>query len=91
MDLKIWLRIGDFAEYESFDDLDSATDTLDDLNIGPVLGWFDSGPGVGFQAPGYTGHNFVSLFWGDSEGNLVTPLSSFERETVERTLATIED
>jgi len=88
MDLKIWLRIGDCAEYESFDDLDSATDWLDDLNVGPVTGWIDSGPGVGYTAPGYNGPNLVSLFWGDGEGNLVAPLSSFERETVERKLAT---
>lgn len=76
---QLWVRVGDAGEYESFgDDLDALVDYLNELQVGTVTGWVDTGPGVGFTTPNYHGLDFISCFWGDADGNLVAPLTCLE-------------
>ena len=84
MSERLWLRVGDAGEYESFgDDLDALLDHLNELGVGTVTGWIDAGPGVGFETPNYHGYDFISLFWGDAHADLTHPLRAAERAVVE--------
>ena len=64
------------------DDLAALLDYLNELNVGAVTGWIDAGPGVGFATPNYHGYDFISLFWGDADANLIRPLDDAERAAV---------
>jgi hypothetical protein len=84
MSLQLWVRVGDDGDYQSFgDDWDALIDYLNDLSVGTVTGWIDAGAGVGFQTPNYHGYDFVSLFWGDANADLVAHLTGRERATME--------
>jgi hypothetical protein len=81
---QLWLRVGDAGDYENFgDDFAALLDYLNDLNVGTATDWIDAGPGVGFVTPNYHGYDFISLFWGDAQANLVRPLNHTERAAVE--------
>ena len=85
---QLWVRVGDAGEYESFgNDLDALLDYLNDLSVGQVDHWIDSGPGVGFATPNYHGYDFISCYWGDANANLVRPLNGAERAAAEAGLA----
>jgi len=79
----LWIRIGDAGDYVSFDNLDAAIDDLNAMEVGTVDYWNDGGVGIGFATPNYHGHDFVSCFWGDEDGDLCRPLSPEERSYVE--------
>jgi hypothetical protein len=80
---RLWIRVGDAGEYESLDSLDDALDYLNELSVGQVDRWIDGGPGVGFATPNYHGYDFISLFWGDDDANLIRALDGQERAAVE--------
>ncbi len=80
---RLWVRVGDAGEYEAFDGIEEAVDYLNELNVGQVDHWIDSGPGVGFATPNYHGYDFISCFWGDTDANLSAPLDAGERAAVE--------
>ena len=83
MSEQLWLRVGDAGDYENFgDDFDALLEYLNELHVGSVTGWIDGGPGVGFATPNYHGYDFVSLFWGDAQADLVRPLDDAERTAV---------
>jgi len=82
----VWVRVGDAGEYEQFGDLGAAFDYLNELSIGEVEGWLDGPHVIGIETPNYWGDNCVSIFWGDSEGNLIRPLDRTERILTENTL-----
>jgi hypothetical protein len=87
MNEQFWVRVGDAGEYESFgNDISDLTDYLNELSVGQVTGWIDAGPGVGFETPNYHGYDFISLFVGDNEANLIRPLDAGERAAVECSL-----
>lgn len=86
----LWLRIGDGGEYEKFgDDFDALADALYEGSV-PADGFAWRADGTGFETPNYPGQNYVSLFWGDEQGNLVEPLSIDERRDVEARLRKLE-
>ena len=82
----IWVRVGDAGEYEAFDGLDEAVEYLNELGVGRVDHWINGGPGVGIGTPNYHGHDFVSLYHGDADANLVSNLLPDERVFVEDAL-----
>lgn len=86
MDAKLWLRIGDQGDYQPVDGIDEAVEFLREMDAGSVIGWVDGGRGIGLETERYYGGEFVSLFWGDSEANLVEVLSDDERRMVEGAL-----
>jgi hypothetical protein len=86
-DYHLWVRVGDAGDYEHFgDDLLALIDYLNELQVGNVTSWIDAGPGVGFSTPNYHGLDFISLFWGDAQGNFCSALDGSERADVEASL-----
>lgn len=66
-DAKVWLRLGDNAEYESYDT---------PYEAGQVVGQYtpDRKPvyvSKGVTLEGFQNHNYISLFWGDDEAQPV--------------------
>ena len=92
-DLRIWMRVGDQGEYESFDSLDEAVEELhsyldmDDQCIGHDVNRYTGPALVGIEVGQFQGDNGVSLYWGDDDAQLVTPIDALELSIVERKLA----
>ena len=86
-----WIRIGDGGDYQHFDGLDDAVEHLNECRIGQIDHWVDSGFGVGIDTPNFHGRDFVSLFVGDTAGNLTRHLTRWERAFVESQLAAVLD
>ena len=85
--MRLWVRVGDSGDYQSFgDDLEALIDYLNDLSVGTVTGWIDSGYGVGFETPNYHGADFISCFWGDANADLLAHLFASERRIIESQL-----
>ncbi len=83
---RLWTRVGDAGDdYDHFS-LEEMVDTLNDLQVGKVDHWVAGYPGFGFATPNYHGHDFVSCFWGNVEGNFVRYLTPEERVYVESNL-----
>jgi hypothetical protein len=80
--MQIWVRVGDAGDYQTWDGLDDAIEYLNELNVGQVVGWIDSGPGVGVETVNYHGLDFISLYWGDKDANLTRSLNRSERSYV---------
>jgi len=84
---RLWVRVGDAGEYESFgEDLLALCEYLNDCRAGRITGWVDHGAGVGIETANYWGNDFISLFWGDANANLLRPLTRGERAVVEASL-----
>ena len=81
-----WMRVGDQGDYAPYDDLDTVIDTLNEWRVGEVTGWVESGIGVGLETMSCYGYDFVSLFWGDDQANLIRPLDAEERANVEESV-----
>ena len=82
----VWVRVGDDGAYESFDLLYDALEYLNALGVGGVTGWVVSPIGVGVETVNYWGFDFISLFWGDEQANLIRELDGEERLIVESEL-----
>jgi hypothetical protein len=82
--VKLWLRAGDIAEYHPFESLEKAAKDLSGLAPGArVLKWLDAGAEV---EPEFTGRNYVSIYYGDEEGDFLRNLTDEEKETFENAL-----
>ena len=78
----IWLRIGDAGEYQKFDNPEKAGDYLGDSiffskPLQCTFLTFRSGIEI---TPGFTGLNYISLFWGDGEAQRTHDLSKKDRK-----------
>ena len=78
----IWLRVGDMGEYESFDALTEALDYLNELSVGEVTHWRPAG----IETVNCWGHDYISLYHGDADANLLFDMLPDERMFVEETL-----
>ena len=78
-----WIRVGDQGDYQPVDDLDAVIDSLNEWQVGEVTGWVEGGIGVGLETTKCYGYDFISLFWGDDQANLIRPLDAEERAAVE--------
>lgn len=88
MQSRIWMRIGDQGEYESFRDPHEAGEKfapfLDKLEqfegLDLVRDAFPPGrptDTIGFMVPGlFEGNNYVSLYWGDQEADWMRDISN---------------
>ena len=75
--------MGDSGEYEALDSLEEAVEYLNEFGVGRVETWINGGRGVGIETPKHHGFDFISLFHGDSDANLVSKLLPDERAFVE--------
>ena len=78
----IWIRVGDAADYQAFDGLEEVVDYLKELGVGPVDHWRAGG----VDTLNYWGRNYISLYHGDTDANLVSNLLPDERVFVEDAL-----
>ena len=78
-----WIRVGDQGDYQPVDNLDAVIDSLNEWRVGEVTAWVKSGIGVGVETEHCYGYDFISLFVGDDQGNLIRSLKSRERAAVE--------
>lgn len=72
----LWVRVGDAGEYEKCVDLDDAIEYLNELRVGKITGWVQSG----FETVNYYGQDYVSIFYGDSEANHLADIGEDEDE-----------
>lgn len=80
--LQLWLRLGDNAEYETFgDDFDALANMLKEAGIRLPIVW--SNGLHGFESSGFTGRDYVTLFWGDKDRNFEKDLDKKQQELVE--------
>lgn len=84
-----WIRVGDEGDYQAVDELAAIIDSLNEWRVGEVTGWVETGIGVGLETTACHGYDFISLFVGDREANLVRPLNGWERGRVEAGLKAV--
>ena len=82
----VWIRLGDDDDYHAFDGLDEIADLLAEVGIHEVerYGLY------GVSAPGFRGHNYISLYWGphpgDGSAEASRGLTEFELIVLQRML-----
>ena len=70
----LWMRLGDGGDYERFDGIGEAADSLRENRVrGPYRKCMG-----GIKAPGFQGNNYISLYWGDEDANLTQQLNDTE-------------
>ncbi len=70
---KVWMRLGDNDDYHSFDNMFDAGTELGTYLESREFQMKDLGSlsnGTGICAPGFEGHNYISLFWGDDDAQI---------------------
>lgn len=83
---RVWVRVGDAGDYEQFIGLGFALDYLNELGVGEIDDWINDPHAVGCETPNYWGNDYISLYWGDANANLIRPLDENERILAENTL-----
>ena len=78
-----WIRVGEEGDYQAVDDIAAVVETLNSWRISEVTGWVAGGIGIGLETTECHGYDFVSLFWGDDEANVIRSLNGWERAAVE--------
>jgi hypothetical protein len=74
---RIWIRMGDASEYESFDGVEEAGCALMESGVNPKK---VHAVEKGMVAPGFAGRNYISLFWGDAKAQFIRELTPEEFE-----------
>ncbi len=73
----LWLRLGDGSDYEQLgSDLGAVASILNDAYLGGNIAARQGG----LTSANYRGANYISLYWGDEDGNLNRSLSDDEFE-----------
>ncbi len=76
---KLWMRLGDNGEYNEFgSDLDAVADVLIEAGVGPEI--FQRHGGI--HADGYSGCNYISLYWGDDDAEHERDLTDGEFDRI---------
>jgi hypothetical protein len=76
---RLWIRMGDASDYESFDCVEDAGSSLMESGINPKKAHAVE---KGMVAPGFTGRNYISLFWGDAKAQFIRELTPEEFEAM---------
>ena len=68
---KVWMRMGDVDDYHDFDNMFSAGSEIGSYLSETGTEKFTAGDirwqGKGLEMAGFTGYNYISLFWGDND------------------------
>jgi len=84
---QLWMRLGNMNDYEEFgDNFDSAAREASESGIDRVDSWIKRG---GFTAFGFEERNYVSLYWGDDNADMIRPLNRQEQKKFEKALTRI--
>jgi hypothetical protein len=82
----LWTRFGDHSDYNDHAELDNVAETLHELGVGQVTGH----SGRSLFAPGFEGANYISLFWGDGDAQIIRDTTWAERAYVIDCLARLQ-
>ena len=81
---RVWIRLGDLAEYEAFDTpYDAGFEVRQRLPERVLPSYFYRAAGVSIP-PNFIGNNYISLFWGDKDAQWIRDLSEEEKRDFER-------
>jgi len=81
---RLWMRLGDMSDYEEFgNDFDEVADLAAEAGIDQVDKWVRSG----FTALGFESNNYVSLYWGDDDADMIRPLNKQDQRKFKKALA----
>ena len=81
----VWVRLGDADNYNQFDDLHDAAEYVAELGVKRV----ERNQTYGVVADGFTGRNYISLFYGDDEAQPTKDVSDQDIQDFNRELAKI--
>jgi hypothetical protein len=73
----LYARLGDAADYQGFKSIAELKDELRNNNINAPYERFDILK-YGIQAKGFTGHNYISVYYGKNAGEPIACLSDDE-------------
>ncbi len=82
---RVWIRLGDLAEYEAFDTpYDAGFNVGERIGVGKPepLAFHYRAAGVSIP-PIFVGNNYISLFWGDEDAQWVRDLTNIEKRQFE--------
>ena len=84
--MKIWIRVGDADDYNSFDGYDEVAQHLATFEVKKInvkrYGQY------GAKAENFKGNNYISLFWGDNnEPDPIKNLTDNERKQINRSIS----
>jgi hypothetical protein len=80
-----WVRVGEERDYVVFQDLANVIVYLNRLKVG-VAAYWRMGRETGFETAKYQGDNYIALYRGGREGNIISALLPDERISVEEGL-----
>jgi len=78
----LWVRVGDADDYNHFDDLAEAAEYMAQFGLVHVWRKFK----YGVDAEGFTGNNYISLFYGDEEAQPTRDVSTRDIQRLNRHL-----
>ena len=82
---RVWIRLGDLAEYEAFDNpYDAGLDVGERIGVGKPepLAFYYRAAGVSIP-PSFVVNNYISLFWGDEGAQWIRDLTNIEKRRFE--------
>lgn len=71
--MQLWLRLGDAGDYEAWDDIEQVAGILQECSVTDL-----TTVAGGIEACGFEGDNYISLYWGDAEAELIRELTEAE-------------
>jgi hypothetical protein len=81
---KVWMRMGDNDDYHDFDDPFEAGSSLGAFLSETGTKTFKAGDARwrdhGVEAGGFTGYNYISLFWGDKDAQDAQGLNDSDKQ-----------
>ena len=76
----VWVRLGDADNYNPFDDLTDAAEYMAQFGVRHV----ERGLRYGVEANGFTGQNYISLFYGDRDAQPTRELPNKDIQFINR-------
>lgn len=73
--MKIWLRLGDNAEYEDYDSIEEIKEIFEERELTKD---FTRRCQYGVQNAEFKGNNYISLYYGDEEAQPIKEISDDE-------------
>lgn len=85
----LWVRLGDNADYEAFDDMDSIADLFVEVGIDPdSLVKHSSGVEAD---PGFHGENYISLYRGSPDAEMDRAIDQQELDYLKARITAVRD
>ncbi len=84
MSLQIWVRCGDADDYNAFDGYDEVASYFAEMGVQKIN--IKKYGDFGAKAKGFTGRNYISLYWGDADAQVVKNLTTRERHLINSSL-----